>query len=234
MVLKKKLSCLWTLGLCLVASKSSAKVPSITDQNFKDSCVEAHNVMRGKVWPPAADMKHMTWDDALAKIAKAWASKCQFKHNTCASKSYGCHPTFEYIGENIWLGALIIFSPKSAVDAWFNETEFYDYNTLACSKVCGHYTQVVWANSYKVGCAIKMCPNLGRHQTVIFVCNYGPAGNYPNRPPYTEGDSCSLCSEKDTCIEKLCQYPNWSPQGKAPQLISYHSWCLVSVLLRLF
>ncbi|XP_029810857.1 GLIPR1-like protein 1 isoform X2 [Suricata suricatta] len=161
MVLKKKLSCLWTLGLCLVASKSSAKVPSITDQNFKDSCVEAHNVMRGKVWPPAADMKHM----------------------------------------------------------------------------------VVWANSYKVGCAIKMCPNLGRHQTVIFVCNYGPAGNYPNRPPYTEGDSCSLCSEKDTCIEKLCRnkeldkpakYPNWSPQGKAPQLISYHSWCLVSVLLRLF
>ena len=59
MVLRKKLSCLWTLGLCLVASKSSAKVPSITDTNFKDSSVKAHNDMRGKVWPPAADMKHM-------------------------------------------------------------------------------------------------------------------------------------------------------------------------------
>lgn len=59
MVLRKKLSCLWTLGLCLVASKSSAKVPAITDQHFKDECVESHNELRGKVWPPAADMKHM-------------------------------------------------------------------------------------------------------------------------------------------------------------------------------
>lgn len=59
MVLRKKLSCLWTLGLCLVASKSSAKVPAITDQHFKDQCLHSHNELRGKVWPPAADMKHM-------------------------------------------------------------------------------------------------------------------------------------------------------------------------------
>ncbi|XP_042846796.1 GLIPR1-like protein 1 [Panthera tigris] len=243
MVLRKKLSCLWTLGLCLVASKSSAKVPSITDTNFKDSSVKAHNDMRGKVWPSAADMKHMTWDDGLAQVAKAWANKCKFKHNSCLSKSYGCHPTFQYVGENIWLGGFSIFSPRFAVIAWFNETAFYDYNTLSCSKVCGHYTQVVWANSYKVGCAITMCPTLGNHETAIYVCNYGPAGNFPNRPPYTRGVSCSLCAKEETCENKLCRnkeldktekYPNWSPQGKAPQQISCNSLCLVSVLLRLF
>lgn len=83
-----------------------------------------------------------TWDDGLAKIAKAWANKCTFKHNSCLSKSYGCHPTFQFVGENIWLGGLSIFSPHFAVVAWFNETEFYDYDTLSCSKACGHYTQV--------------------------------------------------------------------------------------------
>lgn len=83
-----------------------------------------------------------SWDDGLAKTAKAWANTCRFEHNSCLSKSYECHPTFQYIGENIWLGGLSIFSPKSAVDAWFNETEYYDYDTLSCTKVCGHYTQV--------------------------------------------------------------------------------------------
>uniref|UniRef100_G1LIK0 GLIPR1 like 1 n=1 Tax=Ailuropoda melanoleuca TaxID=9646 RepID=G1LIK0_AILME len=234
MVLRKKLSCLWTLGLCLVASKSPAKVPSITDRSFKDQCVKAHNEMRGKVWPPAADMKHMIWDDGLAKIAKAWANKCTFKHNSCLSKSYGCHPTFQFVGENIWLGGLSIFSPHFAVVAWFNETEFYDYDTLSCSKACGHYTQVVWASSYKVGCAVTMCPELGGFQTAIFVCNYGPAGNFPNKPPYTKGVSCSLCAEEETCRKNLCQYPDWNPQGKAPQQISCNPLCLVSILLRLF
>lgn len=59
MVLRKKLNCLWTLSLCLVASKSLPKVPSITDQSFIDACVKSHNEMRGKVDPPAANMKHM-------------------------------------------------------------------------------------------------------------------------------------------------------------------------------
>lgn len=59
MVLGKKLSCLWALGLCLVASKPSPKVPTNTDQIFIDHCIEAHNEMRGKVSPPAANMKHM-------------------------------------------------------------------------------------------------------------------------------------------------------------------------------
>ncbi|XP_007125871.1 GLIPR1-like protein 1 [Physeter macrocephalus] len=243
MILGKKLSCLWTLGLCLVASKSPPKVPSITNQTFIDEAVKAHNEARGRVQPTAASMKHMSWDEGLAKTAKAWANKCKFGHNPCLSKSHQCHPTFQFVGENIWLGALIIFTPKSAVDFWYNETEFYDFNHLSCSKTCGHYTQVVWANSYKVGCAITICPKLGRSDTAIFVCDYGPTGNYPNMPPYTNGTPCSMCEEGDTCIKKLCQnkerdktrtYPNWNPPGIAPQLIACTPLYLISVFLRLF
>ena len=59
MIQGKKLNCLWTLGLCLVASKSPPKVPSITNQTFIDESVKAHNEARGRVQPTAANMKHM-------------------------------------------------------------------------------------------------------------------------------------------------------------------------------
>lgn len=49
---------------------------------------------------------------------------------------------YQFLGENIWLGALQIFSPTDAIVAWYNETEFFDYDTLSCTKACGHYTQV--------------------------------------------------------------------------------------------
>uniref|UniRef100_M3Z1A6 SCP domain-containing protein n=1 Tax=Mustela putorius furo TaxID=9669 RepID=M3Z1A6_MUSPF len=145
-----------------------------------------------------------SWDDGLAKVAKAWANKCKFEHNSCLSIPYGCYSNYKFVGENIWFGGLRIFSPKSAITAWFNETEFYDYDNLSCSKVCGHYTQVVWADSYKVGCAVTVCPGLEGYETAMFICNYAPAGNYQNRPPYTKGISCSLCAEEETCIKNLC------------------------------
>jgi len=33
----------------------------------------------------------------------------------------------------------------------------YDDRTCATGEVCGHYTQVVWAKSYKVGCGAAFC-----------------------------------------------------------------------------
>uniref|UniRef100_A0A8C5XWS2 SCP domain-containing protein n=1 Tax=Microcebus murinus TaxID=30608 RepID=A0A8C5XWS2_MICMU len=203
MALRRALSCLWTLGLCLAAGKSPV-IPSIADPHFIDSCLRAHNQWRGRVEPPAADMKFMSWDAGLAKMAKAWANKCIFQHNSCLDQSYGCYAAFEYVGENIWLGGTRIFTPNAAITSWYNETEFYDFDSLSCSKVCGHYTQLVWAKSSNVGCAATMCPNLGGPSTAIFVCNYGPAGNFANMPPYTRGEPCSLCSAKERCITKLC------------------------------
>uniref|UniRef100_A0A8C6RNX8 SCP domain-containing protein n=1 Tax=Nannospalax galili TaxID=1026970 RepID=A0A8C6RNX8_NANGA len=77
-----------------------------------------------------------------------------------------------------------------------------DFNTRKCKKVCGHYTQVVWADSYKVGCAVQFCPRDGAH----FICNYGPAGNYPTWP-YERGAVCSDCPKDDMCLNKLCINP---------------------------
>ncbi|XP_036312928.1 GLIPR1-like protein 1 [Pipistrellus kuhlii] len=240
MVHGNKLNFLWTLGFYLIASRSSPILPSIEDKSFIEDCVEAHNEMRRTVQPPAANMKYMTWDEGLAKTAKSWADQCKFEHNKCPVNH--CHPTFPYVGENIWLGRLNKFKPAKAIRFWYNERAFYTYASQLCTKVCGHYTQVVWADSHKVGCAMSICPKLGYSDSLIFVCNYGPAGNYLGKQPYTEGASCSTCGKEDTCENSLCRnevrerltkYPNWHPQGQAPQLAACNLLCLLCVLLRM-
>ncbi|NWY56573.1 GLIP1 protein, partial [Chionis minor] len=181
-------------------------LPDIEDAKFIDNCVRAHNKFRSKVNPPASNMFRMSWDSALAKTAKAWAKKCKFKHNIYLKIRGKVHPTFTPVGENIWTGTATIFSVDTAVSDWFNEFRSYDFNTNSCTDKCGHYTQVVWAESYKVGCAVHFCDTIenfpGLVRAAHFVCNYGPAGNYP-RKPYKAGRPCSECSN-EKCVDKLC------------------------------
>ncbi|XP_058628420.1 GLIPR1-like protein 1 isoform X2 [Onychostoma macrolepis] len=193
-------------------------------------------------------MRYMTWDEGLAVTARAWARFCLFKHNIYLREVRKVHPTFTSVGENIWAGApYSSFKPESAVQSWNDEDQFYDYNTNQCKpgKVCGHYTQNVWADSYKVGCAAQACPN-GVAETsfstkpgVIFVCNYATAGNYRGVAPYRSGASCSSCRE-ETCENNLCrnstrdapQSYNWTPDWD-PALSSCGSFCLAVVIIRL-
>ncbi|XP_062868802.1 GLIPR1-like protein 1, partial [Trichomycterus rosablanca] len=82
--------------------------------------------------------------------------------------------------------------------------------TLKCTDVCGHYTQVVWAESYKVGCAVVDCPggvrntDFSHRPGAIFICNYATAGNYQGVPPYKRGPACSQCGG-ERCEENLCR-----------------------------
>ncbi|XP_008631040.1 glioma pathogenesis-related protein 1-like [Corvus cornix cornix] len=207
-------------------------LPDIEDAKFIEDCVRAHNTFRSKVNPPASNMFRMSWDAALAKTAKAWAKKCTFNHNTYLETPGKMHPTFALVGENIWTGTAHIFSVDAALRAWFNEVSSYDFSTNTCTDKCGHYTQVVWAESFKVGCAVHFCSTVenfpGLFKAAHFVCNYGPAGNYP-RKPYKEGQPCSRCSN-EKCVDKLCEntereklisnanwYPDWDTQPQPPR-----------------
>ncbi|XP_075574777.1 glioma pathogenesis-related protein 1 isoform X2 [Pelecanus crispus] len=218
-------------------------LPDIEDAKFIEDCVRAHNKFRSKVNPPASNMLRMSWDAALAKTAKAWAKKCKFKHNIYLKVKGKVHPTFTPLGENIWTGTATIFSVDTALSGWFNEVSSYSFSTNRCSGMCGHYTQVVWAESYKVGCAVHFCNTVenfpGLFRAAHFVCNYGPAGNYP-RKPYKAGEPCSGCSN-EKCVDKLCENPEreklidyayWYPDWDHPSCDQY---CLtVSILRPLF
>ncbi|XP_029317749.1 GLIPR1-like protein 1 isoform X2 [Cottoperca gobio] len=194
---------------------------------------------------------HLTWDEGLAITARAWARHCVFEHNTHLKDARRVHPTFTSVGENIWTGyPPSKFDASRAVKLWVDEKQHYDYNRNDCTKVCGHYTQVVWARTYKVGCAAQLCPrgvrytNFASEESVIFVCNYATAGNVVGERPYeAEGESCSGC--EGTCEEKLCrsrerdsqQSYSWSPDwdtASAPRGFNYVSILIVRPIAIIF
>ena len=78
-----------------------------------------------------------------------------------------------------------------AVAAWAGEASDYDYsrNTCAAGKECGHYTQIVWANTLRAGCAHQLCTSnspFGNSapQWDFWVCDYEPPGNFIGQRPY--------------------------------------------------
>jgi pathogenesis-related protein 1 len=83
-------------------------------------------------------------------------------------------------GENLE-GSTGDLSVVDAVKLWVDEKASYDYNsnTYAAGAVCGHYTQVVWRDSVRLGCAKVQCNNGGK----FIGCNYDPPGNVIGQRP---------------------------------------------------
>jgi pathogenesis-related protein 1 len=137
----------------------------------------AHNEVRAGV-----GVAPLVWDPALAAIAQAWADACVdndspiglIDHNANRSDDYP-----GYVGENIY-GSSGAATGPAAVSSWASEVEYYDYDTNTCTYVCGHYTQLVWAASEKLGCGISSCPGLSYGNGIV--CNYSPGGNSGGRP----------------------------------------------------
>jgi len=179
----------------------------------KTDAVKAHNKYRGL--EKAADEMKVKWNDGLASRAQQWADKCEWEHGL--TKDCDGNPA----GQNMWVKAGSRGYPSvdmhSVVKSWADEKSFYHYSTDKCQrgKMCGHYTQVVWAKSREVGCGAKQCKKLkvdGKTWTnaVIVVCDYSPAGNYKNKKPFTKGVSCSACEALTggktgwMCEDNLC------------------------------
>ncbi|XP_058751540.1 pathogenesis-related protein 1A-like [Vicia villosa] len=152
------------LGLIfLVGSQVAYAQDSSTDY------VNAHNAARSQV-----GVSDIAWDDTVAAFAQNYANQrkdCQLIHSGGGGR----------YGENIAVSSGGM-SGTDAVKLWVDEKSDYDYdsNTCAAGKVCGHYTQVVWRNSVRLGCAKVSCDNGG----TFITCNYDPPGNYNGEKPY--------------------------------------------------
>ncbi|XP_035663623.1 venom allergen 5.02-like [Branchiostoma floridae] len=129
--------------------------------------LEKHRELRKGVG--AADMESMTWHSELATMAQTWAETCSTGHGgTSGSSAFG-----DDIGQNIFkTSGSSVGDYNSVVQAWFDEVEFYNYNSASCQsgRTCTHYTQLVWAESKAVGCGSHTCSGDGTY----VVCNYGP------------------------------------------------------------
>jgi pathogenesis-related protein 1 len=141
----------------------------------------AHNVARANVMPTAASpLPSLTWDPDLAAIAQAYAENCVFEHSMAPD-----------LGENLYANTGST-SPEEVVAGWVSEVADYDYDANACAPDsqwgCGHYTQVVWADSLRLGCGVATCTENSPFGSSAawqnWVCNYDPPGNWVGEKPY--------------------------------------------------
>jgi hypothetical protein len=105
------------------------------------------------------------------------------------------------------------------VSLWYNEVNNYggssapvsDFTSLTApnGQTVGHYTQLVWADSYALGCGyiLHQPSGLGYNMEML-ICNYGPGGNYIGSPIYSSGTYNSAnCQYGGSSINGLCNNP---------------------------
>ncbi|XP_072340076.1 GLIPR1-like protein 1 [Scyliorhinus torazame] len=210
------------------------------DAKFVEMCVNQHNRHRSAVNPGASNMHFMSWDAGLAKTAKAWSKTCSSAKNPHLERGDG-HPSFDTVGENSYIASGTI-SIVDAIQSWNDEGTHFDFANNLCAKkyVCKHYTQLVWGETYKLGCAANHCSKGINGSKIkdgaIFVCNYSPSGNVEELTPYHKGAPCTACGAdfcrsflcSDPYREEIAQYPDWNPDfGSASVLLSN---CLLTLL----
>ncbi|MDC0723296.1 CAP domain-containing protein [Nannocystis bainbridge] len=133
----------------------------------------AHNRHRAQL-----DIAALTWSPELARYAQAWADKlkrrgCDLEHRPRSG------PDAQRHGENLFYAGGQAATAEQVVDAWVAEVAGYDARTGRCRGVCGHYTQVVWRDSQRIGCGVASCG-----ESEVWVCNYDPPGNFLGQKPY--------------------------------------------------
>ncbi|XP_051887628.1 peptidase inhibitor 15-like [Pristis pectinata] len=183
---------------------------SLRDRNV---ILDYHNKIRSQVFPPAANMEYMFWDSQLAASAEAWAAYCKWDH--------GPPHLLKYVGQNMSIQSGRYQYIIDLVKSWYDEHRYYSYpypgeGTPRCPNkcngaICSHYTQMIWAASNKIGCAVHTCSNMNVwgsrwHHTIFLVCNYSIKGNWIGEAPYKAGKPCSACPPNygGSCRNNLC------------------------------
>ena len=167
------------LFLCSLLASSTL---SQLTQSQKVAILDIHNQLRNKIasgsvsaaFPAASNMVELIWDDNLEKLAQNYANKKVFSHNP--NRKVPQLPG--YIGENLytsssWGSQKQTFNAKSAVQSWYDEIKDFKYKTLTFGnfrgKAVGHFTQVIWAETQRIGCGLKTYPGNNRWTTNLFV-----------------------------------------------------------------
>ncbi|AYJ87184.1 serine protease [Sphingomonas paeninsulae] len=150
---------------------------------FRKQVLNDHNRARANVSVPA-----LTWDEGLEAEAAEYAETLARTRTFAHSQRIAGRPVE---GENLWMGTFRAYSYADMVDGWINECrdfkrgEFPRLSRTGSWHDVGHYTQMIWAGTKSVGCAIAT-----NHTDEYMVCRYFPAGNVWGQDP--------LSSERET------------------------------------
>ena len=108
--------------------------------------------------PRSSNMLELEWDEELSWSAQAHADTCHFGHdcNTCRKL-----PRWRSVGQNLFQSHRSQSGQnnwKAALDAWFwDEINLFPVSSVykySFSHKTGHFSQMVWARTSKVGCGL--------------------------------------------------------------------------------
>jgi hypothetical protein len=160
------------LALLAAAISAPASSQSFAAQ-FPARIVAAHNAERARAGVPP-----LAWDDALGNAAATYAQQMAMTARFAHSDRKARPGT----GENLWMGSRGAFSVEAMVGGWSSEKRWFRPgvfpNVSATGRWddVGHYTQMIWPTTTRVGCALASTP-----RTDYLVCRYAYKGNVDGR-----------------------------------------------------
>jgi len=92
-----------------------------------------------------------------------------FSHSN--NKSYG-ENLYKSFSSKAVSSQDLVTHVKKAIDSWYNEIKYYNFETAQFSSQTGHFTQLVWNNSTEYGVGISY-----KGGEVVVCMNYNPRGN---------------------------------------------------------
>lgn len=160
----------------LLSQTVPTNIGSKATKEEAQAALDFHNKVRKDV-----GVEPLEWSAELATYAQAWADhlaadNCDMKHRPRSGE------WIQKYGENIFWGSGNGYTALDASESWYSEIKDYKYGTLTSDNWygTGHYTQMIWRNSKKIGIGVARCAGGG----VIIVANYDPVGNYMGEKPY--------------------------------------------------
>lgn len=137
---------------------------------LRQAMLDGHRAARAEL-----GLAPLSWDDGLAADARGYAQELartgRFEHS---HQPMG--PTRQ--GENLWTGTRGAYRYDEMIGHWVAEKrDFVNLPTPGFSRTgrpgdVTHYTQIVWARTTTVGCAMA-----SNKRDDFLVCRYTPGGN---------------------------------------------------------
>lgn len=139
-------------------------------ERLRETMLDMHNEARADVRMPP-----LSWDPVLAKAAESYARELA-RRGVFEHSKQPAGPAAQ--GENLWTGTRGAYRYEEMAQHWIDERrDFVNGPVPNISRTgkfgdVGHYTQIVWNGTVRVGCAIA-----SNRRDEYLVCRYSPAGN---------------------------------------------------------
>jgi len=173
-------------------------------ESEKKIVLDKHNELRslvakGTALPgyKATNMMRLEWDDDLAEGAQLWANQCTFGHDEDRSTCDGA--VGQSAAKEAGYNNMDEFKWADVTQGWYNEIE--DFKSTSMDLISefqaksnfgdiGHFTQVIWAETTKIGCAAISYDGADYPRELLHFCNYYPSGNIRGAPILLTNGDC--------------------------------------------